>query len=112
MTDQQLDEYMAEKVMRWHKDNGWWVSYCNQSIGQGYYAVRKTRMCGIDLWHPTSDMNQTMMCSQQLSHAQLEKVEAFLVQHSSPLMLWLGRPGAARAICLAIVEATKEEKDA
>jgi hypothetical protein len=56
LTDQDLNEYMAEKVMEWHKSKlvGGWDCWIDNRTGE--YE------CDYIVWHPCADLNQAFQC--------------------------------------------------
>ena len=58
----ELDNFMAEKVMGWHRLM-WWVTQIEQTpcwVYERYLIMRCSD------WHPTEDQNQAMMCAEKI----------------------------------------------
>jgi len=60
--NEELDRYMAEKVMGWEMQ----VCTLNEStINDEQHFVMYDDQLPVDSWSPTTDMNQAMMCAKK-----------------------------------------------
>ena len=118
LTDQELDDWLAEHVMGWHGEK----SFGYQGGKPGWLLVDKYGGTGsrFEDWHPTEDANQALICLEKLVH---DNWEMRLYSHYGNYYCDLWRQGhieedrcqkhdlsPARAICLAVYEAKKSLK--
>lgn len=86
MNKQELNTLMAEEVMGWKHIGCKW--YDKDNILQ--YNDNSQELNWHEVWHPTEDMNQTMMCAEKIKSKSLEKgfVEALIELLDLDVMLF------------------------
>jgi len=82
---EELDRFMAEKVM------GWGYKYKLAIDGEdiSYYWLGTRAVLRCDEWHPTKDMNQAMMCLDQWLDDNTDVDRAYSLGRDSGEMYWV-----------------------
>jgi hypothetical protein len=62
MTNEELNKYLAEKVMGWYLEHGVWKDDKNLSKYTGYNNIEWHPR----YWKPTEDRNQMAMCEEKI----------------------------------------------
>ena len=127
MNNEQLNEFLAEEVMGWHKERNDYVDSRYRDIdefqwvdrsGKILYHVTKSETLTAGgsqhYWHPTTDIAQAMMCAKEADkelhihiadhHGCPFEVESKFGEFS---LVCHSVEEVARAICHAIYEAVK-----
>ena len=122
MTDDQLDEWLAVKVMGWTLDlieNEWGLRYYRDADGKSVMDAR--------LWQPTRDLNQAVECVEKLRDERGYLMRIYY-QTETKYLVWFvlysdkngrilkeiwGKPNAilSRALCEAVAMAVEGEKE-